>query len=91
MPPSSIMLAKFSAFMHLNYYFSSNIEASYWTAFVCEVTVLLKVTPCMLQMNILNINYVILFVSKRHKITYIHNKVYVEELMVCLKGHSQGD
>lgn len=36
MPSSSILLAKFSAFMRLNYSLSWNIEASYWTAFVCE-------------------------------------------------------
>lgn len=55
------------------------------------ITVLLKVTTCMLQMNNVNINYVMLFVSKRHKMTHIYNKLHVEELMVCFKGHSQGD
>ena len=55
-----------------------------------KITVLLKVTSCMLQMNYMNINYVILFVFKRHKMTNIHNKLYVEELMVCFKSHSQG-
>ena len=55
-----------------------------------KITVLLIVTSCMLQMNNRNINYVILFVSRRHKMTNKYNKLYVEELIVCFEGHSQG-
>jgi hypothetical protein len=40
-----------------------------------KITVLLKITPFTLQMN--NVNYVILFVSKRHKITNIYNELFM--------------
>jgi len=45
-----------------------------------KITVLLKVTRCILQMN--NVNYVILFVSERHKITNIHNKLFYAFFLV---------